>query len=198
MPSFDKQEYSDELFKKCDFSKSLHQGIRFYDCTFEDCDFTEAVLSQCRLRDCEFVNCNLSVCSIPDSTFSGAKFVDSKVVGINWTAATWPKVRTGNAMVFERSTVSYGCFAGLDISETAFTQCRAVEADFSEADCSDCSFRSTDLAGAVFHNTKLNRADFIDASNYAINIFKNDIRRARFSLPEASLLLECLDIELEE
>lgn len=197
MPDFDRQEYSDELFRNLDFSKGVHEGVKFYDCVFEDCDFTEAAFSQCRFRDCEFVNCNLSVCNVQGSAFSGVRFVECKAVGINWTSASWPRIRTGAALVFKESVVSYSCFSGVDMSEAVFSGCRAIEADFSEADCSDCDFAGTDLAGSIFRNTKLARANFVDATNYAIDIFQNDIRRARFALPEASSLLECLDIELE-
>ncbi len=55
-----------------------------------------------------------------------------------------------------------------------------------------------DFAGARFSTTNLSKADFRGATNYSIRPDNNKLKKAKFSLPEATLLLYGLDIELEE
>jgi hypothetical protein len=50
----------------------------------------------------------------------------------------------------------------------------------------------------LFINTDLRQADLSEARNYQIAPGKNDLRGARFFLPEAMSLLYNLDIDLSE
>ena len=51
---------------------------------------------------------------------------------------------------------------------------------------------------SMFARTRLVAANLTGAQNYRIDILNNDIKRARFSLPEAVALLDSLDIELQD
>lgn len=65
-------------------------------------------------------------------------------------------------------------------------------ADFSERD-----FRNTDFEKSIFSKTNLYKVNFKGAKNYYIDIKNNNIKKAKFSLPEALSLLDTLDIEIE-
>ena len=76
--------------------------------------------------------------------------------------------------------------------------CVAREVDFAETNFSETNLRGTDFTAARFANTNLTKADLRQAKNYSIRPDSNKIKKAKFSLPEAMLLLYGLDIELEE
>lgn len=196
--TFSENEYDDESFKELDFVGATLEGIRFRDCRFSRCNFSDANLARCRFSDCDFLDCNLSLATLTGSGFAAVSFTDCKMVGINWTRAHWPRVRTAKALAFKRCVLNDSSFFGLDLRELALVECRAIDVDFTGANCEDADFHGTDLRDSVFARTRLVRANFSDAQNYRIDIFNNDIKRARFSLPEAVSLLDSLDIELED
>jgi fluoroquinolone resistance protein len=94
--------------------------------------------------------------------------------------------------------LSYANFSGLDLRKSSLKDCVAREADFAETDLEGADLRGTDFTGARFTKTNLVKADLRHARSYAIRPGDNKIRKAKFSLPEATLLLYGLDIELEE
>ena len=77
-------------------------------------------------------------------------------------------------------------------------ECCAHEVDFREADCTKADFSFTDFQNSLFNKTNLTQANFTEAINYNINIFFNQLKKAKFSLPEAQNLLRSLEIELVE
>jgi uncharacterized protein YjbI with pentapeptide repeats len=196
-PAFDAKEYDDTAFRNLELAGTVIDGIRFRDCSFARCDFSAATLARCRFSDCEFVDCNLSLARLTGSGFSGVGFTDCKLVGIDWTAAHWPTVRMAGALAFVRCALNDSSFFGLDLRELKAIDCRAIDVDFTEACCEDADFSHTDLRDSLFRKTRLARANFAEARNYRIDVFDNDIKRARFALPEAVSLLHGLDIELE-
>ena len=74
--------------------------------------------------------------------------------------------------------------------------CKAHEVDFRSTNLSEASLCFTDFSYSQFHQINLYKADFEDAFHYAIDIFSNKIKGARFSRDEAVSLLEGLEIEL--
>jgi uncharacterized protein YjbI with pentapeptide repeats len=191
-------EYDDMSFDDVDFVGATLDGIRFRDCSFRRCNFSEATLARCRFSECDFQDCNLSLVILTGSGFDGASFADCKMVGINWTKAHWPRIRTAKALAFKRCVLNDSSFFGLDLRDFALVECRAFDVDFTDANAEDADFSDTDLRDSVFARTRLVAANFTGAQNYRIDIFNNDIKRARFSLPEAVALLDSLDIELQD
>lgn len=86
----------------------------------------------------------------------------------------------------------------MDLRKSLMHNCVAREADFAETNFSEAKLCGTDLTAARFANTNLTKADLRQAKNYSIRPDSNKIKKAKFSLPEAMLLLYGLDIELEE
>lgn len=77
-------------------------------------------------------------------------------------------------------------------------ECKAHDLDLREASLRGADFSQTDFLNALFNRTNLAAADFTGACNYRIDIFHNEIRRAKFSRDEALGLLGGLDIEVVE
>jgi len=74
--------------------------------------------------------------------------------------------------------------------------CIAHDVDFREAVLSRANFKLTDFEKSQFVHTKLCAADFTEAHSYSIDPTQNDIKKAKFSLPDAIHLLDGFDIQI--
>lgn len=191
-------EYNNESFKKIKLEGARVQSREFYDCHFSGCSFRETLFRSCKFSDCFFEDCDLSLVRFEDSSFSDTSFARSKVIGINWTLASWSTFASEAPISFVDCSLDYSAFIGLTLRKLVLKKCSAKEVEFSEADLSNANFSGTDLSKSRFSRTNLTRANFEGATNYAIDIATNKISKARFALPEALALLYGLDIVLVE
>lgn len=188
-------EHFDEVFLEQDWQGKLASGIHFQSCQFNQCKMLGASFVGCRFIDCHFDGCDLSLVDFGNSKFQNVRFKDCKLVGINWTKADW-SAALGGIPQFEQCMLDHSSFLGLDLAGVTLQDCVAKEVDFRGADLSGADLRETDFSGSLFQNTKLQKADFRRAQNYWISPLINEIKGAKFILPEALALLEALDIEL--
>jgi fluoroquinolone resistance protein len=188
--------YTDQVFNSLKLDARQLTSSEFFDCVFKDCSFVESVLQKCRFINCAFQNCDLSLALVPESSFSGTSFENSKCVGLNWAQADWPITGLGNPIRFKKCALSHSTFIGLNLAGIQITDCVAVDVDFREANLSQSDFSRTDLSDSLFNHTNLTEADLSQARNYLIDPANNELKGARFSLPEAMSLLYNMDIEL--
>jgi fluoroquinolone resistance protein len=186
----------DRKFEKESLAGERIAAAEFVESTFTRCDFSEAVFDSCRFTDCVFDGCDLTMVQFPDCAFSAVTFKNSRMMGVDWTKADWPRLADGRRIAFADCVLSHSTFIGLNLRELKLERCQASDVDFREADLSRASFRDTDLAESIFQATKLTEADFSRARNYRIDPAQNNISRAKFSLPEALSLLYSMDIEM--
>jgi len=173
-------------------------GAEVDECVFDHCLFGGSAFEHCRFTSCRFVSCDLSNIKVTTSRFRDTQFESTKLLGLDWTKAegmTDPHANT--ALSFVDCVLDLSSFFGLNLHSATIERCSAKEADFGEADLQEAICRRTDFAGARFHGTNLERADFRDALNYVIDPRANRVKGARFSLPEAVALLRGLDIVIE-
>lgn len=190
-------EFYDKHFSNLDLEKIELQNKTFENCYFDKINFSEAKIIACKFVDCEFEFCNLTAAQINQSSFSEVIFDECKLIGINWIQAKWPSIQLTSPIKFYRSNISHSSFYELDLTEIVIEECKAQQVDFREGDFSDGVFTLTDFEGSLFMHSKLHAADFIDAINYSINPLENDIRKAKFSMPDAINLLHSFEIELQ-
>jgi fluoroquinolone resistance protein len=55
----------------------------------------------------------------------------------------------------------------------------------------------TRFSGSLFDNTNLFKANLKNCINYNINPLNNNIKKAKFSLPEALTLLDAFEIQIQ-
>lgn len=200
MEILSENSYEAETFKHNDISGSKIRQAEFIECEFKDCTFTEAILMNCIFRDCLFKNCNLDLVQVDKSIFKSTQFAKCKMLGINWTRASWGRrgiahlVKTIN---FQECMLNYSIFMGLNLTNLQVVECVAREVDFSETVLRKADFSGCDLERAIFRNSDLREANFSKARNYSIPLQMNKTSGARFSLPEALSLLYNMDIVLE-
>jgi len=192
-----KQTYNGETFSRLDMTVAKISGSDFEGCTFDKCVFNEAVLTHCRFTKCRFVGCDLSLFKPQNCRFVDVEFVESKLVGVDWTAVGETKTdRTLFSASFDQCVLDYGVLKGLPAKK--LFKCSAREADFTEGDLQEADCRETDFAGATFLRSDLRGANFVGARNYAIDVTRNKVRKARFSWPDAMALTAAFGVVIEE
>lgn len=189
-------EYDGQEFRDLDLSHTELAKKEFYQCVFSHCDFTETAFSECHFNDCQFIACNLSLMKVNKCAFSNVRYDDSKLVGVNWALASWPRFQSDCSLELDKCVISYSTFSGLNLQGISIKECFAKSVDFREADLTRANFDGTDLTDSQFVHTNLTKADLTGARNYTIDVTLNKVRKAKFSLPEAVSLLYCLDIEM--
>ncbi len=189
-------EYLTKNFDGLDLSKKIISSKIFDGCIFNKCDFSEATLNDNKFIDCHFVKCNFSIVNIQSSHFLDVIFDECKVIGTDWTDACWPGIPLCAPIKFHKCIINDSSFFGLSLEEMVIEECKAHDVDFREGNFSEANFTYTDFTGSLFNKTNLTGADFTEATNYNIDIYFNEIKRAKFCRHEAVRLLESLDIEL--
>ena len=79
-----------------------------------------------------------------------------------------------------------------------FLNCTLIGVDFREADLRQADFSGSELTDSLFLHTDLREANFSKARNYSLAPAENNLKKARFALPEALALLYGLEIVLDE
>ncbi len=130
------------------------------------------------------------------SRFVDCTFEGCKLVGIDWTKASWPTVSGLPSVNFKTCVLNDASFYGLNLQNVVMDDCKIHDCDFRDADLSHAAFCYSDLTHSQFVNTNLSKADFTEATNYDIDIHTNNIKGAKFTRFEAVRLLERLGIEL--
>jgi len=193
--SFDAEvEHTDRVLEDL-VQKGKVIANEFYDCTFVRCRFNETTFRMCRFVNCTFKNCDLSLMHVPGSSFSETAFEDSKVVGVDWTEASW---RFLSSISFLRCMINYSIFTDMDLHGTRIERCVAEEVDFRGTNLTGANLSHTDFFESFFKHTVLDEADFSHARNYKIDVNLNKLKGAKFMLPDAIALLRSLDIVLVE
>lgn len=192
----EKNVYFSGSFNGLDLSKKEVCSKEFESCDFKKCNFNEAMLKKCKFVSCGFTECDLSVVKLGYSQFRDVVFDECKIIGVDWTRASWPGSALSVSLKFHKCIVDDSSFFGLRLEEMVMEGCRARDVDFREGNFSRADFTHTDFANSLFGKTDLTGADFTGAANYNIDFYANTIRKARFSRYEAVRLLESVDIEL--
>ena len=193
-----RQENSDQVFEGVVVDDEEIAFKEFDACVFQDCAFHETRFRGCRFLNCTFRNCELHLIQVKDCSFTEGMFEDSKVIGVNWTDASWAKRGLLNSIHFSRCAVNHSTFVGLPLKRMTLVDGVARDVDFSEANLTQANCMNTDFAQSRFWHTNLTHADFRGARNYEIAAHLNTLKKTKFSLPEAMSLLYGLDIILEE
>jgi uncharacterized protein YjbI with pentapeptide repeats len=191
-------DYTEQTFKDLDMAQTHLKSVTFQDCTFDRCTFTEIVFQNCRFVNCVFKHCDLSLIQMPNCSFGGTRFANSKIIGVNWAQAHWPEKGIWGPIEFKKCSLSHSTFLGVDLNGIKMRRCEAINVDFRETDLTQADFSFTDLKDSLFLSTNLSGADLRYARNYTVDPSQNTLKGAKFSLPEAMSLLYSMDIKIIE
>jgi uncharacterized protein YjbI with pentapeptide repeats len=112
-------------------------------------------------------------------------------MGINWT-----DLRKNGSYSFSGCKLDYGCFQNMDLRNYEFLDCSIREADFSGANLEKAKITNCILSGTSFANVNLEKADLRNSKSYFIDPKYAKLKQAKFTLPEAVILLEAMGIEV--
>lgn len=188
-------EFQDQKFKNLDLPKLVLKGKEFQGCTFISCKFPEVTLEKCTFADCTFKKCDLSLATVPGSRFRNVTFENTKMLGIDWLDAKW--LPGFSSITLVECGINYSTFTGLDLRKITLVKCIAREVNFENTNLSEADLQETDFSGSRFAGTNLSKANLIGATNYDIDVTNNNVKQAKFALPEAIALLHSLGITLE-
>lgn len=165
----------------------------YEECRFLGCGFTGAEFSGLTFRNCRFERCDFTLTGMKNAALQQVLFRQCKLQGVQFG-----ECRTFLLEIsFEECMMRFSTFLGLNLKETVFRKCDLQEADFTEADLTGAFFDNCDLLKVLFHHTNLEKADLRTAFNYSINPDTNRLRKARFSFPGVTGLLDAYGIEIE-
>ncbi|MFM2485701.1 pentapeptide repeat-containing protein [Celerinatantimonas yamalensis] len=192
----DGELYFDRLFTKLKLPEANYERIEFEDCCFSECDFSQSKFHYCQFINCEFNGCNLSLIDLSSTRLFGVSFEASKLVGVDWTKAHWPIYHRDFELTFSDCNLSDSSFFALVLNELSLKTCQLHDVDFREGHFKNSVMSDCDFRGSLFIQTNLEHADLSGSTNYAINVFENRVKGAKFSRFEALSLLEYLGVEL--
>jgi fluoroquinolone resistance protein len=190
------EQYFEASFDKKTLLSLDISSSEFEECEFNDCDFSSATFARCKFLNCSFNRCNLSLIKIPHSRFFEVDFVECKLIGVDWTRASWPSFNMDSELKFSECILNDASFFGLTLNELKLDNCKLHEVDFREGDFSNSSMTDCDFTNSLFMRTNLHNVDFTDSCNFNIDVLENKISKAKFSRYEALNLLDSLGIEL--
>lgn len=190
--SLDRSQYLRERLSKLALSGETLTSLLFEECLFENCSLINCKLVKVRFLNCQFKDCLLSGVVPLDSRFVEVAFRGSKVNAIDWT-----KTQEIRELSFQDCQVNFSNFRFLKLPGLKMSRCQVKDSDFVESDLTGADFKYSDLENSLFFKTNLSSADFKGALNYRIDARQNTLKKARFSLPEALVLLDSLDIIIE-
>lgn len=182
----------DKTFDTIDFTVAPLAKGEYEHCVFLNCDFSNTDLSGTKFTECQFTGCNLSSANLHKTALRDISFTGCKLLGLRFD--------TCNEMLFSVSydhcIVNFSSFYKRKLKNASFKNTSFHEVDFTEADLSSAVFANCDLLKAVFENTILEKADFSSAYNYSLDPELNKIKKAKFSIPGVTGLLDKYNIEI--
>ena len=189
---FKESFYRDVEFKNVKFCQNKVYDVEFYNCTFLNCNLIKSILHKCEFEKCSFISCDLSLIIPNDSKFIDITFTKSKIVGVDWSYIK--ALSAPSKFNFYDCKIDNSSFHGLNLQGIKFHNCSAHDVDFEDTDLAKSDFKGTDLLKSRFKNTNLTAADLSGATDYSIDPNLNKLKKTILSYPEATSLLNFLDI----
>ncbi|MDP4636725.1 MAG: pentapeptide repeat-containing protein [Crocinitomicaceae bacterium] len=188
-----KNYVSDQEFKNENFTIDFLTNGEYDNCHFLNCNFASGDLSEIVFVDCSFENCDLSNAKLRNTSFQNAEFEECKLLGLRFEES--------NPFLFaikcNTSVLNFSSFYKMSLKNTALSNCQLQDVDFTEADCSLCSFEGSDCLAANFFQTNLQGADFRSAINFSIDPTQNRVKKAKFSRNNLHGLLHSFSLVIE-
>jgi fluoroquinolone resistance protein len=178
-----------------------HKTLR--DVEFADCEFrlTSSDVPwtpvECVFDRCRFVGTDLSLSKWTDCTIRDTSFQDCRLTGADFSTARWTAYSSTSPNTFDRCDLSYANFARSRLGAIRVSECRALEAEFMEADLTGAIFHDTDLGRAGFARSTLANANFLTAFGFVIDPTTAKLRGARFSASSLAGLVIGFGIEID-
>jgi uncharacterized protein YjbI with pentapeptide repeats len=185
--------HEDNEFVSVNFNQLSIAGHTFENCKFTSCRFREMAMPGTAFRSCVFKECEFVLVKMHDVILNDVSFESCKIMGINFSVCN----TFGFSAEYHDCSIDNSVFYNMNFKKGKIIKCRLVDTDLSDCDFSEADFSDTIFKHVTNHNCNFEKADFRSAQGYTINAATNQVRNARFSLPEAQSFLAFLGIKLE-
>lgn len=179
-------------YKSEDFSKTSLADRLFTNCMFQSCNFTESAFWNAEFCSCIFNCCNLTLVKMEGCRLQDVRFEECKIVGAEFFKCQ----KIFFTPQFIKCLLQHCNFSDLNLKEAIFSGSKLQGCYFTNTSLIGANFVDADLTGTLFHNSNLSKADFSSSVNYDIDPRTNQIKKAKFSLPEAVGLLRAFEINI--
>lgn len=189
--------WNGESFDGVASSTMTIQDVEFADCEFRLGPSEDPWRpNECIFDACRFIASDLSLSKWTDCTIRDSSFQDCRLTGADFSVALWSAYTATSPNTFTRCDLSYVNFSRARLGAIHVEECRALEAEFMEADLTGAVFADTDLSRATFARTNLTTADFRTAFGFIIDPTTAKLRGARFSSATLAGLVLGFGIEI--
>lgn len=194
----DGSRWTSEVFEVATRSTMSVQEVEFNDCEFRLGPSEHAWQpDNCNFDRCRFVASDLSLSKWTDCAIRNTSFADCRLTGADFSIARWSAYSTTSPNTFVRCDLSYVNFSRARLGAIRVEECRALEAEFMEADLTGAVFDDTDLSRATFARTNLSGADLRTAYGFLIDPLTAKLGGARFSSSSLTGLVLGFGIEID-
>lgn len=177
---------TERIFDKEDFTRKPLANGEYEHCSFMNCDFSNTDLKGMSFTACTFSGCNISMAKLTQTAFRTVLFTGCKMLGLHFEQCN----PFGLSFRFEHCILNHSSFYQVKMTKTIFRSVQLHEVDFTDADITGAVLDNCDLSGATFDHTILEKADLRTAYHYAIHPETNKIKKAKFSMPGLTGLLD--------
>lgn len=191
-------EYTDQRFEHSDATDK-----RMHDCTFTDCTFVQCKFVHTELYACKFVDCTFEKCTFDDPSFlytsmQNCVFDECALSGISWNDLTNDsKLFCSNPVSkLTNCSLRYNTFVRVKWRNFDFSTCSFKRCVFDQCDLSGADFSTCKMGESEFEGCNLQKSDFRDATGWLLDIRRNQVKHAKFSIADAALLLTAYDLDL--
>jgi len=188
-------EFTDCVFKHCDFSKFNFIELTIINCTFENCIFIETNFVKgkqtgCRFIDCELKSTNFIIPDMDHSAFIGSKLNNVRFVGganLEYADFSMAHVIESNLRdaklnnaVFSGATLNKTDFGDSKVRNANFDKVIAIQTQFMETDLQYSSFKGANLMEASLMQANICGCDFSQANLYSASFINATLGQTKF------------------
>ena len=189
--------YEDERFENLDCAHETFEHLTFTECIFTMCAFDTCTFTACTFRNCRFIDCTAINPVFRFCEMTGSIFEESAFIGVAFDQLANAQGVPPTFDALYDCHLKYCSFANMNLAKTDFASTAFQECLFETCELTASSFAGCELGGTQFSGCDLRKADFRDASAYAIDLAANRLKGAKFSFPEAVHLRDSLGIIVE-
>lgn len=170
------------------------KGIKnndFYDCIFEDCKFLNTKFLNCTFKDCTFKNCSIDSPVFTQCRMQNCIFENCRLSGIKWSELeTISQIISSNPVsLYQNCCFRYNIFCRMNLSKYDFKNSFFKNCFFDQCNLQGASFFGCDMNGSELQGCNLQNTDFREAKGWLLDITRNNVANARFSICDAPVLL---------
>lgn len=189
--------FENEKIKGLKLRNETIRDIKYIDCEFYNCNFIDVDINNCLFNNCKFYNCTMNSVRFKFSIMKNSTLDKSEFIGIDWNTLKGDSFNAEPINVVRECFFKYNNFISMKLNNFKFSGSKFQESLFQDCDLIEADFKDVRFESTQFIQCDMTKADFRGAYGYAIDIQSNKLKKAKFSFPEVTSLLNSIDIVID-